>query len=198
MSNVEQTKNAVAKKKTDEMVKNGGPVAHVETSVDDGFGDMKEYQALGMVSADGFWNIPKEDKDAKAYIGEKLRGILLANVRENGKGLPIEHSFYVLELTAPHSRVNVKDEKGTESFVTLPKGAKVGVSSKWKALQGLEKYLGYGFEFTFTGIKKLPAGKTMKEFKVLKTASSLRDIERTPVRDEAQGDGDGEKIPFDV
>jgi len=168
-------------------------------SADDEFDDYHSYQAVGSITADGFWNIPKEESEAKSIIGEKLCGILLTETRTDKKGKAIDNPFYIFELTRDHARITARDEGGKgRKVITLKKGQRVGVSAGWNALQNLMRKVGYGFVLTFQGKEHFPQGRVGNKIDVKISPTPKKEIEQMNPAKEAEGDkgGEGDEIPF--
>lgn len=157
-----------------------------------------EFQAVGTTTADGFWNIPREQSEADKFKGERLAGILVAKVTTS-KGRPLDNPFFIFELLEDHARASLKGEDGKTTVGTLKAGQRIGVSAGWKALSNLDKYLGYGFVLTFQGKQSFPGGRVANAIKVVKSPKALREIEQLHPAKVAEGDqgGEGESVPWD-
>lgn len=158
-----------------------------------------EYQALGGVTADGFWNIPRETGEAAKIVGETIHGILLAKVTSS-KGKSLENPFFIFELLADHSRITLRDgdTKATRTG-PLKAGQRVGISAGWKKLSNLDRFMGHGIHLTFLGKVNYPGGRIGNDIKVMKTPKALREIESITEQKAAEGDkgGEGEATPWD-
>ena len=155
----------------------------------DGFVD---FQSDSFSNVAGYWNLPKDGSDA-AFKGERLQGILLQEVKTIG-GQAAQYPFYAVELTRPHKRITVTDDKKNRVEKEMPAGTRVGVST-WVALNGLGRKLGHEVAITYLGQRKLEKGKSAKEFNVKCSAKPVRDVE--PQHDDVVQKGDKEEaIPF--
>lgn len=158
-----------------------------------------EYQALGGVTADGFWNIPRETSEAAKIVGETVHGILIAKVTSS-KGKTLENPFYIFELLADHHRITLRDgETKATRTGTLKAGQRVGISAGWKKLSNLDRFMGHGIHLTFLGKANYPGGRIGNDIKVMKTPSALREIESITEQKATEGDkgGEGESTPWD-
>jgi len=156
--------------------------------VEEGF---VQFQSDAFANVKGFWNLPKDGDDTK-YVNQSLRGILLNEVKTIA-GKPTQYPFYVLELTRSQGSITVQDENKVKSEKELGAGERVGVSSTWVALKGLQRKLGHEVILTYKGRRKLANGRTSKDFSVQVSAKPVREIEP---QHESESDKDGEEMPF--
>lgn len=173
------------------------PAAAPKAIEADEYSDFVEYQAVGSLTADGFWNIPQAAADAAKVVGESLDGFLLAEVRTKKDGKVIEAPFYIFELTKDHSRISDTGEnKG--KIISLKAGQKVGVSAGWVDLQNLIRLKGHRFHITFLGKEPVGLGRTKNNFSVKYAKTAERHIEdvASAKMDEGDKGGAGEEVPF--
>lgn len=159
-----------------------------EKKVEEGF---VEFQSDAFANVRGFWNIPK-DGDDSSYMNASVRGILLNEVKTVG-GKPTQYPFYVLELTKSCGMITCQDENKVKSVKELAAGERVGVSSTWVALKGLQRKLGHEVILSYKGRRKLANGRTSKDFSVQVSQKAVREIEP---QHESESDKDGDEMPF--
>lgn len=151
-----------------------------------------EFQSDAFANVRGFWNIPK-DGDDSAYMNQTLRGVLLNEVKTVG-GKPTQYPFYVLELTKAQTKITVQDENKVKSEQLIPVGERVGVSSTWVALKGLQRKLGHEVILTYKGRRKLANGRTSKDFGVQVSQKAIREIE--PQHESEMDKDSSDDMPF--
>jgi len=150
-----------------------------------------DFQSDSFASCEGFWNLPKDGDDAE-YVGEFVHGILLNEVRTRA-GKPLDNPFFVVELSSDHKRITVRDENKQESEVEMAAGHRVGFSSTWKALQGLNRKVGHEVWIRYDGKKRLPNGRVAKALTVRCSPKAVREVEQ--ISEQSYNQGDDSDLP---
>lgn len=156
-------------------------------------GGLMEFQSDSFASVEGFWNIPK-DGDDTPYVGEYVHGVLLNEVRTKA-GKPLDNPFFVMELITPHKRIVVKDENKNESEAEMAAGKRIGFSSTWKSLSGLQRKAGHEVWIRYDGKKKLPNGRVAKSLTVRVSPKAVREVEQVEEKVWNEGDGKDADLP---